>query len=364
MKVPAPVPSSRRRRSALMALVFLVPALAGPSVGLARPATGAVDVVESLASQAMAAFKAGQFERAIELYLAAYQQDQSQAVLLFNAARVAHTGRLFGRAEELYQRVLSHPQAAPDKKAAAQTYLDQLRRERAEATAAEARRLADQGRHQEAAAEWRFAYRQLPERIEWLLAAARANSRAGEFLLAQRDYQEYLDIAKPSPARADAEAELVVLRLKQKQAEEAARPKVPPPAEVPKVIAAAPKAPPTLPPAIVAQVQPAAPLPGWSLASLIGGGAVVLGGAALYGWTWSEEQKLQESVQLGAKPTLTHGQASDRATVLEGRYQLGIGLAAAGAVAAAVGAYRIARPSRATVAVAPSPAGFALVASW
>ena len=40
---------------------------------------------------------------------------------------------------------------------------------------------------------------------------------------------------------------------------------------------------------------------------------LVAGGAALWGWTWSEERLLQDAVRTGAKPTLTYEEATSRA---------------------------------------------------
>ena len=355
--------SRRRIRTWVGALTLSTLAGLQPALSVARPAVGAAAIVESLASQAMAAFKAGQFERAIELYLAAYMQDQSQAVLLFNAARVAHSGRLYERAEELYQRVLEHPQSASEKKTAAQTYLTGLRRDRAEATAARARQLSEQGKYQEAAVEFRSACRQLPERVEWLLAAARASSHVGELLLAEKDYVEYLERAMPSPTRGDAEAELAALRVKMRQAEQDRMASAKPAVETaPVPLAATPKAAAQPPLGVAAQLAPAEPK--WPMAVLVAGSAMVAGGAALWGWTWSEERALQEAVQAGATPSLTYDEATSRAGTLETRYRLGMGIAAAGAVVGAVAAYRMSRGSGPAVAIAPFGKGVALVGHW
>ncbi len=352
--------SGRRRWSVHVALrAGLVLALLQPTLGLARPATGAAGIVESLASQAMAAFKAGEFERAIELYLAAFQQDQTQAVLLFNAARVAHSGRLYERAAELYRRVIEHPDSAPAKREAAQGYLAGLDRERADAAAARARKLSEQGKHQEAAVEYRSAYRQFPERVEWLLAAARASSVSGDSLLAEKDYVEYLQRAPSSPVRGDAEAELAALRAKMRPAQ-ASPPAIAQPA--PPQRAQQPMPTVTTPLGVRAAPPPVAPL--WPKVALIAGGALAVGGGALWGWTFGQERSLQAAVAPGAAPTLTHADANSQARALETRYRIGVGLAATGAVAAAVAALRLARSDSPSLAIAPIGFGFEMLAHF
>lgn len=334
----------------LAALILVAPqAIAAPPA-----AAPAADMATQLASQAMAAFKAGDHDRAVELYLAAYRQDPTKVVPLFNAARAAHIGLRFGRAEDLYRQVLSHPQASAEKKASAQAYLDEIAEAKAAEAATTARKLAQNGQHAEAAASWRSAYRAAPAHLEWLLAAARASRAAGEKQLAEKDYSEYVQRAPASAEREDARAELQSLRAPPTAAAEPA-PKAaqPPPPTAP--------APAARPVAVHAVAEPASPREDWPGPAMWGGAVVAVGGGILWLATWRAEQSLQQAVAPGAPPSLTKDQAQERAGVLEGRYRLGIGLAAVGAAAAAVGGWRLWSSAKSSVSVQPAPNGIALV---
>lgn len=201
-------------------LVVLLTALAVvPAAGWSAPAPSTADVVEQLASRAKTALAAGQFDVATELYLGAWQQDQRQTALVFNAARAQHLGSHYDKAEALYRQFLGLPGADPALMARAQAYLQAIALSRADARAAEGRQLQELGRYAEAAAAFRDAFRLAPSRPELLLSAARAARLTADLASAVATYRAYLQLALADADRQEAIRELALLEAKVRQAE-------------------------------------------------------------------------------------------------------------------------------------------------
>lgn len=338
-------------------------ALGAPALAQ-RPPRGA-GVAESLADQAMRAYKSGEHDRAIELYLAAFAQAPDEVVLLYNAARVAHSGKRYDRAEGLYRRVLDHAACDEARRQTVEGYLVALRRARADDSAAAGRSHAAAGRHAAAADAFRAAHRDEPERIDHLLAAARAARLAGDNMLAQRDYRAFLAVAPAGTDRADAEAELRALEAKL-AAQATARP---PAAAVEPPAAATPTAapPPTTTPGTATTSGGALSLrhaaasvapPRWTWVATLGGAAALAAGAGWVAWAHGQTTALQDAVAPGKPPTWTWDAAQARGRALEGHTRAGYAVAGVGLASLAVGAFwRWGRSPDANVAWIPRAGG-------
>lgn len=316
----------------------------------AAAASAPATVAESLAAQAMIHFKAGDHPRAIELYLAAWEQDPRDLTPLFNAARVAHTARLFERADGLYQRYLEQPDVPASGRAAAERYRDEIRQARADLAADEASRLAAKGHHAAAATAWRAAYQYAPERPHMLLAAARASRAAGVLDLAERDYEAFIARSPPGPVRSDALAELEALRIARHPAIPAEQPNVAPTRT-------------SVAPAVVAS-SASAGRPTWAW---IGCGVGVAAAAAgVGGWLWAHDQatKLQAAVAPGAPPTWTHAAAAARARTLGTNLTVSVAAMATGAAVAAAAGAILLWPAPRSKAATGADESVSLALSW
>lgn len=187
--------------------------MANPRPCLAADRAAAVRLAEKIAEQAKKALEGGEFDKAAELYLAAFNQAPGELILVYNAARAYHLGRRFDLAEPLYQRYAKAPDADPKLAERAGGYLAEIALARAAERADEAEHLFRAGHFGEAAAAWRDAYRRAPSRPGYLLKAARAARLHGDVDGAKADYAAYLALALPSLDRAEAERELALLQL-------------------------------------------------------------------------------------------------------------------------------------------------------
>ena len=173
-----------------------------------------VQIVEKLALRAKQELQAGEFERAADLYLGAWQQGQSEPALVFNAARALHMGRHLDRAETVYRQFLALHGADPKLTEKARNYLAEIGVERGEERALEAARLGRANRPDESAAAYRDAHRLAPSHPEYLLRAGREARLSTAPEQADADYAAYLAVAPPGPDRTEAEREQALLHSK------------------------------------------------------------------------------------------------------------------------------------------------------
>ena len=211
----APVGTMLSRHIALR-LALVVSGVLGvstltPIESFAAPPASRAQMIEKLAAQAHRALEEGDHERAAALYLGAWEQDNTQTALVFNAARALHMGRRLERAEELYRRFILLPGADAKLIDKATSYIASIAESQADARAAEAQGLAAQGRHLEAAAAWRAAWRLAPGKPIYLLQAARAQRLTANPQSAIADYRLYLRVALSDADREDAAHELALL---------------------------------------------------------------------------------------------------------------------------------------------------------
>jgi len=166
-----------------------------------------------LASQAERAVEKADYDLAATLYLQAWQLGKSQTSLVYQAARALHLGGQHDRAEAQYTRFLAHPGRDEVLTARATQHLAEIRSVRAADKALLAEHLGRSARPVEAAATWRAAWQLAPQRIGYLLRAARAQRQCPEFARAIWDYVDFLSKSPVGAERSEAEAELAELRL-------------------------------------------------------------------------------------------------------------------------------------------------------
>ncbi len=333
-----------RRTISITAALFTL-GLASPATPPAHAAPKAATKAETIAAQAKTAYDAAQYDRALDLYLAAHRADPKQVALLYAAARAAHLAGKLDRAEELYQQALADSGLNPEVAAKAREHLLSIATRRAESRAEEAEALQKAGKYKDAAEAWRSAALLAPARVTYVCRAARASKLAGETLDAERDYKVCRDKA-PAGSADRAEAERALLEL-----EKAPRPAVvgggptPAPLVDKKPDIAPPKdatkdTDPQLPSGVAATTRQSAwndrPLSIWAT---IGGGALGLAaGAAVVAWAWNDEQDLNAKIDArtnGKVGGISYADAKVEHDSINLRY--GLGWAAAGLGAAALG---------------------------
>lgn len=168
----------------------------------------------TLAAAARQAYDAGQYAKAADLYLKAWQAEPSQSGLLYNAARASHVGGLRDEAEQRYRQFLELPghDAAVDAKVAG--YLDDIRKSRAEDRAKAAAQARSTGDAHTAMALYRAAIGLAPERVDWLLPLAEVEETSGQRDAARQHLRAWLD-ASPAdaPQRQDVQRRVVALGM-------------------------------------------------------------------------------------------------------------------------------------------------------
>ena len=170
---------------------------------LAAPANA--KLVPVLITAAKKEFDGGNFERAGELYLQIWQQDNSLMVALNNAGRAYQMAGRLEKADELYRLYLQQPQAEPAGIAKVRGYQAELQVARADLKVEGAARAESEGKFALAAQLWHDAERLVPDRWPWVLRGARAEQQAGRPAEAAEGYQRYLAGASiDAPERAEA----------------------------------------------------------------------------------------------------------------------------------------------------------------
>ncbi|MBI5607535.1 MAG: hypothetical protein HY902_01490 [Deltaproteobacteria bacterium] len=123
MSLLPPASTLGRVRALALPLVLALLLAQVPVSSHAAPATG---TAQAIAAEACAAFDAGEFERAVDLYLAAYRADPAQVGMIYAAARAAHLAGQLDRADELYRQALQNPGLASDLAEQARQHLADL----------------------------------------------------------------------------------------------------------------------------------------------------------------------------------------------------------------------------------------------
>ncbi len=329
--------------SLLRVCLVLLVAGAAPVHAAAPPAAAKSKTQAALIAAAQREYDAGNFERAGELFLDIYRQDNTAIVGLYNACRAFHLAGKLDKALELYRELLARPDLDPSVKAKVDNYLDDLRQKRAEAKADDANRAEKAGNYAVAVGLWTDALAAAPEKVAWILRLARAQHLAGDKDAALKGYDRYLALpADKAPDQADAarwRAEIAP-----KTFDEVPVPKDPAP--------------------VVGVTKPAETPSNWPAWAALGGGVALLGGgAALYLGQADARATLDQQLadkQAGKVAGIDYQSYESKRTELNGNYRNAAILASAGVVAAGVGAWLLARvPEK--VAVLPSGQG-ALIA--
>lgn len=335
------------RRAATGAVLAALLVGMAPAAGHAKSAPSKA---ESIAVQARAAYDAAQFERSLDLYLAAYRADSKQVAWLYAAARAAHLANKLDRAEELYLQALRDPGLATDLAEKAREHLQSIATRRAELRAEEAEALQKSGLYQEAAEVWRSAAALQPGRAIYLCRAARAAKLARQRDQAIRDYQTCRDRAPVgSTDRAEAERALAELERERPKdsapaAERPAKPKSetadpPDPGQAAKPLDTPGLAAPATP---TAPEAPAAEASTGHWAVLGGGAALVLAGLGTLAWAWGDEQDLNGTLAQrtdGRILGISYSEAQRQQASINLRYGVGWTAAGLGGVALGLGTW-------------------------
>lgn len=190
------------RTVACCGCVVLVGTAAGPRAATAAPNAKLSD---ALVTAAQREFDAGRFERAAELFLDIWRQDDRAAVALYNAARSFHLGGILERADGVYREFLARAKPDPATEAKVRNHMADVDRRRAQARATEAVRAEEAGRYIVAAQLWSEAGSLQPDNPEFTLKEGRALHLGGDITAARDRYNRYLAAAPPDdPQRAVA----------------------------------------------------------------------------------------------------------------------------------------------------------------
>lgn len=342
--------TERRVRATVLQVVVLVAAALCGHVATAAPPKSAVQA--ALVKGAQKEFDAGNFDRAGELFLEIWRQDNRQVVALYNAARSHHLAGKFEKAEDLYRALLAPGLLDAAAAGKVRGFLEELRPRRAEAKADEATRAEKASNYALAGQLWSDAARMMPEKPVWLLRSARAEHLAGHADAAARGYDGYLAVA-PQDAAERGDAQRWRAELRPGAATAPAIGRQTPALPAPSVHEVGPQA-----PSVRATSAPARPLAGH--ATLGAGVLGVVAGGVLLGLAAADESTLQAKVaQTDGKGNVTgvaYGDAEQQATAIESRYRIGWAITGVGAVAAGVGTWLVLRHGD-RVSVAPGQGG-------
>ena len=168
-------------------------------------------MAEAIARQAVAAFEAGDFARAAQLYRSAASQDATHLEYIFGAARSEHIGGRTLDAEVLYEQFLKDARHSDPKRVQkAKQYVAEIRAARGMTHAMEAETAFKSGDSSLAAQLWLDAFQLAPTRWEFLFQSAVAAKAAGRDADATSRIQSYLASApSDAPDRAQAKLRLV-----------------------------------------------------------------------------------------------------------------------------------------------------------
>ena len=377
-------------------------------LALVRPAAAADErqkkAAVALAEQGAKAFQAGDMAKAASQYLLAARTDPEEPNYLYGAARAEQADRQLDAAEQHYKAFVVAPGADPTRVAKVQSFLGEIRLERARLRAVEAERLGQKGDPVLAAPTWLEAYQLAPERPLYLLNAALAERESGDSAACMTHLEAYLRAA-PADATERPKA-TALLRQMQKAAGRRSEPIPPPeppkpppvaiappppaaplpepprPAPQPVPVAVPPAAPQALPqpapkaaapPASPQLAAPAAPPPpepastrGVGIWTLAVGAALAVAGGGVLAWGLSEQSAFNRDVGLsdGAVHTaMSREEALARAATIGQHQTAGVIVGGAGLAAAGVGLWLWLRAPDA-VAVFPTATGVACSARF
>lgn len=329
----------------------------------------------TIARQAMAAYQAGDFPRAGQLYLQAYKADP-KAEYLYAAARAEQLAGVFVPAVEHYRKARDLPDLDPALRAKCIAYVAEILAAQAESKAAEAEKAMRQGELRLAAQLFHDAFALAPGRWDWLFKAAMAEQAAGDLEAAERDYAAYVQHA-PDQAEDRKQAQVRLETLRRPAPLPVAETKKPPqpatgpeptapPAEVTPVTA--PTAAAGAVPAVVRAPQAEPAIERWLAWSAVGGGlALVAGGLALYAAQGEERATLDSAMahQKDGKITgIGYDAYSAQRDSLNSAYRNAALLSGAGVVAGGLGVWLLLREPVKTVQVGPGPGGPGLSLAW
>ncbi len=304
-------------------------------------------VAVGLARQALQADDGGDPVRAAELYLQAFQADSKQPNYLYAAARAEMAAGRKSQAEEHLEQFLALADAGSDRADKARAYLADLRARRGESKETAAEQAVAAGKWQLASGLYEQLWVEVPTRWSALFKAGAAAQQAGDKDRAADLLRQYLR-ESPKSAADRPEAEDRLQQVASAHAPERA--------------------------AVDARTSPdgdsakGSRAIGWTVLGT--GLALIGGGAGLLVYGVSEQHVLNQDLKLVdgyVTGDISHAQAQARADAIGMHQTLGVGLAAAGMVAAGVGTWLLLRETEARpatrVGVAPGPglAGVALV---
>ena len=317
-----------------------------------------------MARHAAAAYDAGDYLRAMQLYADAAQSDPTSPAYLYGAARAAHLAGDLDKAEAFYNRYLALGGDDPARLAKARERLGEVRGLRADRRFADAAAAARSENWPLAAQLYLEAWQLAPDRVALLFQSAVAAERAGLDADATARLRDYLDRAPvDAPDRAQAR-----LRLDQKRANG--------PAKAP---GAARVAPPAVSPGPTVQAS----APGVGVAGAAGGisdraAPAAVGSSRTLAWSvlaagaavgaagggvlaWAAWRRADLEVELARDPDtqkidgIAYDDAVRRAADIHTLRVRGGIVAATGVVGAAVGFWLLTRPAPSAAAVTVAP---------
>lgn len=203
----------------LTVLAFLV----GGTLAASAPAFAAdpAKAAAGLAKQAAKALEAGDAAKAAGLWFEAHRTDPKKAEYLALAASAAQKAGQFERAEELYRTLLALPGVDAANADRATASLKEARSQRGEAKAREAEAAGASGDFATAHLRWLEAYGIDSDRHAWLARAALAAHRAGN--ANAKGLLEQYGRAAPHDAPEHVEVDPVLARLRADEAAVLAR---------------------------------------------------------------------------------------------------------------------------------------------
>ncbi len=349
---------SRRRLwlGVFLALLCMTSATSGLAADKAQ-------VAKTMATQASKAYNAGDYQRAVDLYLSAWRTDP-QSGYLWALARSEHLAGLLDQAMVHYKAFIADPGLEAARVPKAKDYMADIVNGQVAAKLRDAEYALRNKDYTSAALLCRDALQLAPERFDVLFKLAVIEFAAEHWEEAEQVLNDYLARAPAdAPDRRGAEDRLKAVQKKLGKTPPApARSPEPAPADAKPTaaapLAAKPAAPAVAPgPGIAARESPSN-LAAWAAlgggVALLGGGATVL---ALLQDDWKAYDAAIAQKNSGGKVTgIAFDDSTAQAASLNQRMGLGIGLVAAGAASAGVGAWLLLRmPGK--VAVLPTGQG-------
>ena len=323
----------------LALVVFLVMALGTT----ARPAEAAdpAKTAASMAKQAAKALEAGDAAKAAALWFEAHRTDPKKLEYLAAAAGAALKAGQSERAEELYRALLALPGVDATNADRATAGLKEARRVRGDAKAAEAEAAAAGGDPATALKKWLEAYGIDGERHGWLARAALAAHRAGD--PSAKDLLDRYGRTAPPDAPERAEVDPVLAKLRADEAAALARAATP---------------------------ADDGGGSNW-IGHAVGWSGVALAGAGLTVWLIANVDRAALDDKLAQKDSVTNqiigiakNDARAEADRIAGSKTMAAALGGAGVAAAAAGAWLVLREPAAQVMVVPGPDGRGVGVAW